>query len=145
MVLVLRDMDLDEGMEDSLIEILNKTDLVPPDDLAPLANQIVRKNTAAVLISAKTGAGCDTLLNLFDERLGATMRMHTVSLEAGDGAALSWLYDHGEVLEREDTDSDVRLKVRLEPADAARFTSPDFLPGSSPPTHGRRLRPSREN
>ncbi len=142
---VLRDMDLDEAVADNLIEVLNKIDLASPDDLAPLANQVVRKNKAAVLISAKTGAGCDTLLKLFDERLGASRQTHTVSLKPADGAALSWLYDHGEVLEREDTESDVRLRVRLEPADAARFTSPDFLPGPSPSTHGRRLRPSLDD
>lgn len=138
---VLRDMNLDEGLEDSLIEVLNKVDLVSPDDLAPLVNQIARKNNAAVLISAKTGQGCDTLLGLFDERLGMAMRLHHVSLTPDDGAALSWLYDHGEVLEREDTAREVRLTVRLEPADAARFTNPDFLPESSSSAHGRRLSP----
>ena len=140
-IAVLRDMDLDERLADSLIEVLNKVDLVPQEHLAPLANQIARKNSAAVLISAKTGQGCDTLFSLFDERLGLSMRLHHVSLAPDDGAALSWLYDHGEVLEREDTAREVRLTVRLEPADAARFTSPGFLPETSS-AHGRRLIPS---
>ncbi len=138
---VLRDMDLDENLEDNLIEVLNKVDLVPPDDLAPLANQIARKNGAAVLISAKTGQGRDALLGLFDQRLGMAMRLHHVSLAPEDGAALSWLYDHGEVLEREDTAREVRLTVRLEPADAARFTNPDFLSETSSSAHVRRLSP----
>lgn len=141
---VLRDMNLDEGIEDSLIEILNKADLVPEEDRVPLANQVARKNNAAVLISAKTGQGCDALLEVFDQRLGTAMRLHDVSLAPDDGAAQSWLYDHGEVLEREDTADEVRLKVRLEPADAARFASPDFLAGASPSARNRRLRPSHD-
>lgn len=136
---VLRGMNLDEGLEENLIEVLNKVDLLPPDDVAPLTNQIARKNTSAALISAKTGQGCDTLLALFDERLGNAMQLHHVSLAPDDGAALSWLYDHGEVLERQDTERDVRLSVRLAPADAARFTSPDFLPRSAGASFGRRL------
>ncbi len=142
---VLRDMNLDEGLEDNLIEVLNKVDLLAPDDLTWLANQTARKNTAAALISAKTGQGCDTLLGLFDQRLGTAQRLHAVSLAPSDGAALSWLYDHGEVLERTDTEHEVRLTVRLDPADAARFTSPDFLTESSPVHHGRRLSPALEH
>jgi GTP-binding protein HflX len=33
----------------------------------------------------------------------------------------AWLYDHGEVLEREDGEKNVRLKVRLDAANIARF------------------------
>ena len=73
------------------------------------------------------------------------MRLHHVSLAPDDGAALSWLYDHGEVLEREDTAREVRLTVRLEPADAARFSNPEFLSETSPSAHGRRLSPIRKD
>jgi len=142
---VLREMDLDEVTEQNLIEILNKVDLVPEDDLFPLTNQVARKNIGAALISAKSGQGCNELLRLFDERLGTAMRLHDISLAPEDGAAQSWLYDHGEVLEREDSADEVRLKVRLEPADAARFSSPGFFPGASPSVRSRRLRRSEED
>ena len=44
-------------------------------------------------------------------------------VEAGilDGAALAWLYDHGDVVERTDDERFVHVKVRLDTADAARF------------------------
>ena len=38
-----------------------------------------------------------------------------------DGARLAWLYEHGEVVDRTDADTAVRLSVRLLPADRARF------------------------
>ena len=34
---------------------------------------------------------------------------------------MAWLYQHGEVLSREDTDAGILLTVRLAPADRARF------------------------
>ena len=73
------------------------------------------------------------------------MGLHEISLAPEDGAAQSWLYDHGEVLEREDTAHEVRLKGRLEPADAARFSNPEFMPETSPGGRSRRLRPAQEN
>ena len=38
-----------------------------------------------------------------------------------DGARLAWLYQHGEVLDRHDAEEAVQVKVRLLPADRARF------------------------
>ena len=38
-----------------------------------------------------------------------------------DGARLAWLYQHGEVLARQDGESAVQVTVRLLPADRARF------------------------
>ena len=38
-----------------------------------------------------------------------------------DGRALSFLYDHGEVLERSDGEQDVTLKVGIENKDLERF------------------------
>jgi GTPase len=36
-------------------------------------------------------------------------------------ARLAWLYQHGEVLDRQDADAAVHVTVRLLPADRARF------------------------
>jgi GTP-binding protein HflX len=47
--------------------------------------------------------------------------MHDIDLEPADGASLSWLYDHGEVVEREDDEAGIHLKVRLDAAHWARF------------------------
>ena len=38
-----------------------------------------------------------------------------------DGAGLAWLYERGEVLERDDSDGRARVTVRLAPRDIARF------------------------
>ena len=45
------------------------------------------------------------------------------SVPVRDGAALAWLYAHGEVLRREDGEDAVAVTVRMLPADRARFES----------------------
>ncbi len=106
------DAALDEGWEGRVIEVLNKTDLLEsPPPAAP----------AAVPVSALTGEGLDALRRLLDEHLAAGLVTETFTLAPEDGAALAWLYEHGEVLERADTDQSIRLAVRLSPADLSRF------------------------
>jgi GTP-binding protein HflX len=56
-----------------------------------------------------------------DTRIAAGMEQVDYAIAHADGARLAWLYQHGEVLNREDADEAVRVKVRLLPADRARF------------------------
>ncbi len=44
-----------------------------------------------------------------------------IALAVEDGASLAWLYDHGEVVERRDDSDSIRLRVRLDEANALRF------------------------
>ncbi|MCC7016758.1 MAG: GTPase HflX, partial [Rhodospirillales bacterium] len=60
-------------------------------------------------------------LDLLDRRLSANLALDEITLAPEDGADLAWLYAHGEVVERHDTDDAIRLKVRLDPEHAARF------------------------
>ena len=70
---------------------------MPEDERQTLANRAARGPSQAVLLSARTGEGCEDLLRLLDERLAASMEVIDVSLSPEDGAALAWLYRHGEV------------------------------------------------
>ena len=103
-----------------IIEVLNKTDLLTPEQRDLLANQSAR-NPDQVLLSAITGEGCGRLLELLDTRLAAAREVVDVTVAPADGATLAWLYRHGEVLEREESDTGTRLMVSLDPADRARF------------------------
>ncbi len=53
--------------------------------------------------------------------VGRRIVEYTVSLD--DGAALAWLYDHGEVLSRVDKGLRAHVRVGLDAAAAARFES----------------------
>lgn len=115
---VLRDLGLEEQkLEDQTVEILNKIDLM--EDPASLDSASGKMHRIAV--SALTGEGCKNVLSVLDEMIGAADVTRTFELDVTDGAALAWLYEHGQVMERQDGETDILMKVRLAPVDAERF------------------------
>ncbi len=117
---VLKDMGIEPETDLRLVEVLNKTDLL--DDEArehALTRSAASQITAAV--SALTGEGLDRLYALLDRLMTAEREVAELTLDPGDGAALAWLYSHGEVLNRRDDEHATYLTVSLEPADLARF------------------------
>ena len=117
-----------EGIEDELIEVFNKIDLLTPEARAALRATLVRTNVDSVAVSAVTGEGTLELLALLDRRLAAKLALDEITLAPQDGADLAWLYAHGEVVERHDSDDAIRLKVRLDPEHAQRFRRRRRLP-----------------
>ncbi len=118
---VLRDMGLGDDVEETLIEVLNKIDLLTAAEREALANRTARSNIPAVMVSAINGDGCKQLITVIDERITARFKLIEVSLAHDDGASLAWFYDHGEVVERQDKAEAIHLKVRLDAANWARF------------------------
>ena len=80
-----------------------------------------RRESGAIAVSARTGEGCDELLALLDRMLAARRLLHRFDLDLADGAALAWLYAHGNVVRREDREGRASVQVTLDPADLARF------------------------
>jgi GTP-binding protein HflX len=108
------DGTLDPSWPNRTIEVLNKADL-----LGGVAEVQVRPG--AVAVSAITGEGLHPLLAAIDERIAEGMETASYDIPPEDGARLAWLYQHGEVLDRQDDDAAVHMRVRLLPADRARF------------------------
>ncbi|WP_235035271.1 GTPase HflX [Roseomonas sp. 18066] len=113
------DPALDENWQARTIEVLNKADL-----LGGVAGVPGGDDAASVAVSALTGEGLDPLRAALDARLAAGMETAEYALPPSDGARIAWLYQHGEVLIREDGDETIHLTVRLSPADRARFEQP---------------------
>jgi GTP-binding protein HflX len=118
---VLRDLGLEALVEEGLIEVMNKTDLLEPSARAALSNQVERRNTDTVALSAVTGEGCDRLVQLVDGRLDAGLRAVRLDVPLSDGRTLAWIYAHGEVLGRRDDGEAAHLSVRLSEADLGRL------------------------
>ena len=109
-----QDGTLDPDWSGRTIEVLNKADLLGGID------QVAAKTEAAV-ISAVTGEGLPALRAAIEARIARGMEQADYNLAAADGARIAWLYQHGEVLARQDGDEAVHMRVRLLPADRARF------------------------
>jgi len=111
----------DVHLTDSYIEVRNKCDLLSADEREIQANLAHRADHPVVLVSAVSGAGIEAFLSHIEQHLSHAQETLTVVLKPSDGKRLSWLYAHGEVTARTDDDHEIRLTVRLEPADARRF------------------------
>jgi GTP-binding protein HflX len=109
-----RDGTIEADWPARCIEVLNKADLVGGVDQVP-------RRAGTVAVSALTGDGQDALLAAIDARIAAGMEVADYAIPAGDGARLAWLYEHGEVIGRDDAEDAVHVTVRLLAADRARF------------------------
>ena len=71
-----------------------------------------------MLVSALTGEGFDRLAAAIEARLAATRVMLDLVLDPADGAGVSWLHRHTEVMAKTMTDDHMALRVRVDPAKA---------------------------
>jgi GTP-binding protein HflX len=117
---VLGDLGLGQLIEDGLIEVLNKIDLLDESGRDALVNQ-AQRNEQVVALSAVTGEGCDGLLALVAGRLDSTARAVRLEVPLSDGKTLAWIYERGEVVGRRDDDEAAHLSVRLSEADLGRL------------------------
>jgi GTP-binding protein HflX len=105
---------LDADWPARTIEVLNKADLLGGTEHTPT-------RAGAVAVSAITHEGLPELLAAIDGRIAAGMEVADFAIRPEDGARLAWLYQHGEVVNRQDDVTAIHLTVRLLPADRARF------------------------
>jgi GTP-binding protein HflX len=116
---VLRELGIDpEGPR--MIEVWNKIDQLDADARARLLNVAERQpaERRPILLSALTGEGVETLTAAIERRFGAGRAELRIILDPADGAGVSWLHRHTEVLEKALRD-DGRLVLRVR-ADAAK-------------------------
>ncbi|MBE9553306.1 MAG: GTPase HflX [Proteobacteria bacterium] len=116
---VLAELGLEEARP---VEALNKLDLLGAEAREVIANRIAREPDG-IALSALTGAGCERLLEAIDRRLSENRHVVNLDIDLADGAALAWLYRHGEILERQDEGLEAHLVVALDAVDEARFRS----------------------
>jgi GTP-binding protein HflX len=117
---VLAGLGLGHEVTDTMFEVLNKTDLLDDAARDALMAQSARDPRLRP-ISALTGDGIDALLAAVDARLSAQRVVETYRLGHEEGAAMAWLYSHGEVLNRTDDEEQTEITVRLAPEDVQRF------------------------
>ena len=123
---VLGDLGVTEGEEGAsipIVEVWNKIDLLPADQVAELMQAA---DDSTIVISAVTGEGVPELLDRLGELLTQQAHVHEFVLPASAGRQIAWLHAHGEVLEEEEAGSGSdgplrRLAVRLNPKELGQF------------------------
>ncbi len=116
--LVLEELGIDEDRQNQIIEVWNKSDLLPPEELISRRAQASRRDDVA-LVSSVTGDGISALLDAVEKRLAKSSLMFEIMIEPSDGKNMAWLHQRGEVMDRKIyEDGRTRLSVRLD-ADTA--------------------------
>ncbi len=117
---VLRALGIEIDQDERLIEVWNKIDRLDAESRVALANRAERADRKPVLVSALTGEGVDDLAAAIETRLGTRRVVLDLILNPADGAGVSWLHRHTEVLEKSLTpNNDLAVTVRVDPAKAA--------------------------
>ena len=122
----------DPGHKQALIEVWNKIDRLDAEERARLANIAERRDPPQpVLVSAATGQGIDALGAAIEARLSAGRVLIELDLDPADGAGVSWLHRHTEVIRKaaDEHSGRIAMTVRVDPDKAnavrAKFGIPD--------------------
>ena len=99
-----------------IIEVWNKIDRFDAEERENLRNIAARRppERPCFLVSAVSGEGIDELLAAIEERLAATRTTLNLSIDASDGAGISWLHRNSEVLNKELHDDRFDMTVRVD-------------------------------
>jgi GTP-binding protein HflX len=122
----------------SLLEVWNKIDQLDAVARKRLANIAERRAPAdrPVLVSAITGEGLKDLAERIEARLATSREVIELRLDPTDGAGISWLHRHTEVLNKSiDENGVIAMTVRADPDKAARLRAKFSVPPAV--THGR--------
>jgi GTPase len=109
------------GDKHTLIEVWNKIDRVDKAERTRLENLAERRpdSERAVLVSATTGEGIEALDAAIEAQLAAARVLIELELDATDGAGVSWLHRHTEVIRKAIDEDNGRVAMTVR-ADAAK-------------------------
>ncbi|MFZ5738466.1 GTP-binding protein HflX [Rhodopseudomonas thermotolerans] len=112
---VLRQLGVDAA-SGRILEVWNKIDRFEPEQRDELRNIAGRRpdDHPCLLVSAVSGEGVDELLLAIEQRLAATRTVLDLSIDAADGAGVSWLHRNAEVLAKDLVDGRYVMTVRVE-------------------------------
>jgi GTP-binding protein HflX len=120
---VLRQLEIEPQRGQRLVEIWNKIDKLDGTQRQELANLAARQpeNERPVLVSAISGEGMEEVTNVIERRLSEGRPIVDLVLDPTDGAGVSWLHRHGEVILKSlGEDGHLTIRFRADPANAER-------------------------
>jgi GTPase len=114
---VLHQLGIDSEAGKRILEVWNKIDRLSPEEREHLKNIAARRppERPCFLVSAATGEGIDALLAAIEDHLAASRTTLHLSIDAADGAGISWLHRNSEVLNKELHDGKFDMTVRVDP------------------------------
>ena len=121
-------IDLEDGR--GFCEVLNKIDLLDEEGRRAVTN-LADRSLNKVALSALTGDNCDLFLRQLDDILAKDGTMARLSVCQADGAAISWLYRHANVVSRIDEGELAHFEVSISSDNLARFEKKHLIPSNN--------------
>ena len=119
---VLRQLGIEPGDGTRIVDVWNKIDRLDRDGRARLRNLADRQTDGRrpVLVSALSGEGFDALAAAIEARIAACRTLIDLTLDPADGAGISWLHRHTEVMTKDlREDGRFAMTVRVDPTKVA--------------------------
>ena len=119
---ILRQLDIEPGDGARIVEVWNKIDRLDRDGRERLRNVAERQSDGRrpVLVSALSGEGFDELAAAIEARIAASRTVIDLTLDPADGAGISWLHRHTEVMAKNlSEDGRFAMTVRVDPTKVA--------------------------
>ena len=116
---VLRALGIEIESDPRLIEVWNKIDRLDADGRERIRNLADRRPAERhpVLVSALSGEGIEALNAAIEARLGKHRVVLDLVVDPADGAGVSWLHRHTEVMAKAmDDEGGLAMKVRFDPS-----------------------------
>ena len=113
---VLKSLFATDTLPDSLLEVMNKIDRLPPEEKEALESKKL------IMISAITGEGVPELLARIAQEIES--RFYTPAeyrIPTSDGKSMAWLHAHGKVVEQQVEEGYIHVRVQLSPENIRRF------------------------
>jgi GTP-binding protein HflX len=117
---ILKDLGVEYDQDERVVEVWNKIDIADDerkDEILRAVTQSERK----VAISALQGRGLDQLEQVILEVLLRSHNLVDLNIPVTDGQAMAWLYSHAHVVEREDGEQYVHMRVMMDSALRGQF------------------------
>lgn len=115
---VLSVLGLEHKAANNTIEVLNKADLlsealggIGDSGLEPSLTPNTQCQTPKLYVSAVTGQGIYDLFAAIDKEIAKSETVINITLNVSEGKKLAWIYEHGNVLNKNQEDETIKLTV----------------------------------
>ena len=100
------------------LEVFNKIDLLDENK----KNDLLKATKPDVaVVSAKSGEGCDKLLQIIDDKLSKEFEVMELDVDIADGKKMAWIYNNTTVIDKKLFDDFIKFKIKLNQADKGRL------------------------
>lgn len=108
---ILDQLGISELQKSTMIEVLNKIDLLPAEQADAIRAQSQRDHQK-IAVSAMTGEGMDSLVSAIELAIAEAKSDDTLSLSFAQGRHRAWLFDHKVVRSSVETENGYEIAVR---------------------------------